>query len=106
RVVGIDISEAMLARARERAAARGLAERITLRTMDAEALAFDDAAYDVVVSLFALLHLPDPLRALREMRRVLRPGGRLVVGVGSGAPVSIQGLVHRAGRLRDLWNER
>src|SRR6185295_11910037 len=45
RVVGVDISEAMLARARERAAARGLAERITLRTMDAEALAFDDAAY-------------------------------------------------------------
>jgi SAM-dependent methyltransferase len=106
RVAGIDISEAMLTRARDAAEGRGLAERLELRAMDAEALAFGEGTFDAVVSHFALLHLPDPLRALVEMRRVLRPGGRLAVGVGAGAPLSLRGLVHRAGRVRDLWDER
>ena len=103
RIVGIDISEAMLAMARQGATARGLDERIQYQLMDAEALELEDGSRDVVVSLFALLHLPDPLRALQQMRRVLRPGGRLVAGVGSGAPVSIAGLAHRLRRLGTLW---
>ena len=106
RVMGIDISPKMVAHARERAAAQGLGGRLEYRVMDAENLDLDAAAFDVVVSLFALLHLPTPLRALTEMRRVLRPEGRLVVGVGSGAPLSARGIVHRLGRLRTLWSER
>jgi SAM-dependent methyltransferase len=106
RVLGVDISEAMLSRARGLAAARGLADRVDYRLMDAESLAFEDQSFDRVVSLFALLHMPHPLKALQEMRRVLRPGGRLAVGVGSGAPVSLSGLVHRFGRLGGLWKER
>jgi SAM-dependent methyltransferase len=106
RVLGIDISAALLDRARGIADARGLGGHVEYRLMDAEALTLEDASFDAAVSLFALLHLPDPLRALQEMRRVLRPGGRLVVGVGSGAPVSLAGLAHRAGRLGALWQER
>ena len=106
RVLGIDISPNMVSKARDRAAARGLAGRLEYRVMDAEALGLDDDGFDAVVSLFALLHLPAPLRALAEMRRVLRPGGRLVVGVGSGAPLSARGLMHRLGRLGTLWSER
>src|SRR2546423_4527767 len=51
--------------------------------MDAESLQFEAARFDIVVSLFALLHFPDPATALNEMFRVLKPGGTLVVGVGS-----------------------
>ena len=51
--------------------------------MDAESLQFEAASFDVVVSLFALLHFPDPATALNEMFRVLKPGGTLVVAVGS-----------------------
>jgi ubiquinone/menaquinone biosynthesis C-methylase UbiE len=103
-VVGIDISSAMLAQARARSGSR--ADRIEYRLMDAEALQLEDGTFDAVVSLFALLHLPDPRRAVGEMYRVLRPGGWAVVGVGSGAPVSLRGLVHRLGRLGGLWAER
>jgi SAM-dependent methyltransferase len=56
----------------------------------------------VVVSLFALPHLPDPVKAVSEMSRVLRPGGRIVVAVGSGPPFSLGGareLVRRTAAL-------
>lgn len=68
---GLDFSPAMLAVAR--AACPGLA----LRQGDAEALPFDDACFDAVVSNFGLHHVPRPGLALREARRVLRPGGRI-----------------------------
>ena len=93
-VLGIDLSEGMLETARSRAVAG-----VEFRRMDAEALELEDGSFDVVLSLFALLHFPDPLRALREMHRVLRPGGRLVLAVGSGPPlVSLDGF--RAGLRR------
>lgn len=101
-VIGIDLSDGMLAKAAEKAASFGL-KNCSFQKMDAEALDIEDQSIDAVLSLFALLHLPDPLAALREMFRTLRPGGRLVLAVGSGAPLwSWNGLVHRVSRLPDL----
>jgi ubiquinone/menaquinone biosynthesis C-methylase UbiE len=61
--------------ARRIAAARFPVERVRL---DAERLPFDDARFDTVVSTWTLCSIPDPVAALREMRRVLRPEGRYV----------------------------
>jgi ubiquinone/menaquinone biosynthesis C-methylase UbiE len=57
------------------------AANATFVRMDAEALALPDASFDVVLCALGLMYVPDPEQALREMRRVLRPGGRLVVAV-------------------------
>lgn len=73
RIVGIDLSEGMLVQARRRLG--GLP--VEFRLMDAEKLEFEDATFDVVLCGFAIWFLPDILRGMREMRRVLRPGGRL-----------------------------
>jgi ubiquinone/menaquinone biosynthesis C-methylase UbiE len=83
KVTGVDLSAEMLVAARSKALRDGLENRIQFSRLDAEALAFRDRSFDVVFSLFALLHLPDPQTALKEMFRVLRPGGRLILAVGS-----------------------
>jgi ubiquinone/menaquinone biosynthesis C-methylase UbiE len=87
KVVGADLSGGMLRTARITAAARGLAENAEFCRMDGEYLGFADGSFDLVLSLFALLHFPKPAVATREMFRVLRPGGRLVIAVGSPAPL-------------------
>jgi ubiquinone/menaquinone biosynthesis C-methylase UbiE len=102
-VAGIDLSEGMLTVARDKSNLRGLSERVRLLRMDVESLGFAAESFDAVVSLFALLHFPDPLVALREMHRVLRPRGRLVVGVGSGPPwLSWSGWWNRLSRLPEM----
>lgn len=103
-VVGIDLSDRMLATAAANAQRSGLKDLVEFQKMDAEVLALADGSFDAVVSLFALLHFPNPSAALKEMFRVLRPGGRLVVAIGSGAPLySLTGLLHRARRLPEVW---
>jgi ubiquinone/menaquinone biosynthesis C-methylase UbiE len=77
RLTGVDLSPEMLARARSRSAALGRA--IDLREADAAALPFDDDTFDTVVSTLATCAVPDERAALAEMRRVLRPGGRLLL---------------------------
>jgi SAM-dependent methyltransferase len=75
RVIGLDLNEGMLA------VARRLRPEIDWRQGDALDLPFAERAFDVVVSQFALMFFPDRPLALREMWRVLAPGGRLAVAV-------------------------
>jgi ubiquinone/menaquinone biosynthesis C-methylase UbiE len=75
-LVGVDASAAMLQRARKRAAATG--RDVKLVEAPAEALPFEDASFDTVVAIAVLCTVEDPGRALREIRRVLRPGGRFL----------------------------
>jgi SAM-dependent methyltransferase len=100
RVLGIDVSDAMLAEARS---AIGERRNVTFTSMAAESLALPDRDFDVVLSLFAVTHFADPAAALREMHRVLTPGGRLVLGVGGRAPLlSVAALSRRASRVLSL----
>ncbi len=75
RVVGLDLSPAMLRRARERVAPLGVA----LVTGDAEALPCRDGSFDAAAGHFVLALLARPAAALAELRRVLRPGGRVAL---------------------------
>jgi ubiquinone/menaquinone biosynthesis C-methylase UbiE len=77
RVTGLDLTPAMLTLARERAAALG--RDVALHVGDAEALPFPAASFDTVVATLALGSIPHVDRALAEVRRVLRPGGKLVL---------------------------
>jgi ubiquinone/menaquinone biosynthesis C-methylase UbiE len=73
-VAASDISDAMVASIAAAAAGRGLSG--DFRRMDAERLEHPDAAFDAVVCALGLMYVAEPPNALREMRRVLRPGGR------------------------------
>ncbi len=77
RVTAVDFSESMLAEARRNAGA--LADRIDFRPMDAQALAFPDDSFDVIVTRNLTWNLTDPEAAYREWRRVLRPGGAALI---------------------------
>jgi SAM-dependent methyltransferase len=80
-VSGLDLSPMMLDTARKKLADRGL--EADLREGDMAALPFADASFDVVVSMLALMHIPreDRQQVFHEVARVLRPGGRLLIGV-------------------------
>ena len=77
-VTAIDISSNMLERAAERAAARQDVS-IELLIMDVNKLSFNDRIYDVVAGSFVLTVLTDPIRALREIKRVIKPDGKLLL---------------------------
>lgn len=85
-ITGIELSPAMLAIARHRATSLGLDAE--LREGDAEHLPFGDASFDTAVSALSLCTIPRPAAAIAEMRRVLVPGGRLLLldHVGSTWP--------------------
>jgi len=78
RVTGVDLSAEMLARARTRMVQRRLANVDALLEMDAEAMAFPDAGFDIAVAMFVASVVPNPRQLLAEMRRVVRPGGHLL----------------------------
>lgn len=77
-VVGIDLSRKMLAKARGKVGELGL-EHVHLLEMDAQQLAFADDSFDHVMATFVISVVPDPVRTIAEMKRVLRPEGSLVL---------------------------
>jgi ubiquinone/menaquinone biosynthesis C-methylase UbiE len=79
-VLGTDISDHMVDAARQRAAQRGV-HQLGFARMDAEQLALPDGGFDLALCALGLMYVPDPALALRELRRVLRPGGRVGLAV-------------------------
>lgn len=74
-VVGVDISEPMLRRGRERVKAAGLERRIALESGRAEELRFESGSFDAISFTYVLRYLADPEATMVELARVLRPGG-------------------------------
>jgi ubiquinone/menaquinone biosynthesis C-methylase UbiE len=91
RVTSTDYVGALLERGRERAAAERLP--IEFLEADAEALPFDDASFDAVISTFGVMFAPDQFRAAAEMARVCRPGGR--IGLANWTPEGFIGRVFK-----------
>lgn len=79
RIVGVDLSEPMLKKARERISEEKLAHVAGVAVMDAENLAFPDESFDVVIAQYVVTAVPHPEAALNEFARVLRPGGEIVL---------------------------
>ncbi len=79
RIVGIDLSADMLALARRRVADLGLRNVDGLLEMDAEATEFSDGQFDIAVAMFVASVVPNPRRLLAELRRVVRPGGNILL---------------------------
>ncbi len=78
-VVGITISQSQVQQATELAKAEGLSDKVEFRHIDAMKMPFDDVSFDSAWAFESLFHMPDRLHVLREIARVLRPGGRLVL---------------------------
>ena len=79
RITGLDLSEGMLAVMRDKVARAGLEDRISCEQGDSEAMRFADASFDVVTIAFGIRNFAHREAALREILRVLKPGGRLVI---------------------------
>ncbi|WP_320065571.1 SAM-dependent methyltransferase [Micromonospora sp. RTGN7] len=79
-VVGVSISERQVQRANDRVASAGLAGRLSFQLADAMELPFPDESFDIVWALESLHHMPDRWHVLRQVARVLRPGGRVAIG--------------------------
>jgi phosphatidylethanolamine/phosphatidyl-N-methylethanolamine N-methyltransferase len=77
-VTGIDLSSPMLEKARERVARKGI-WNVRLLEMDAADVKFADNTFDIVYAPYLISVVPDPVVVAREMRRVCRPGGRIVI---------------------------
>ena len=79
RITGIDLSAEMLERAKARVAAEGLDNVETLLVLDAEDTGFAAGQFDIAVAMFVASVVPNPRKLLAEMRRVVRPGGHILL---------------------------
>ena len=106
KVVGIDLSDGMLATAIKKAEQKGLQSRTEFLKMDAENLTFEDNSFDAALSLYALRHFPNPDKSVNEIFRVLKPGASIVVAVGSPpALLSADGVKAAVRRLGSIWRK-
>lgn len=96
RLTGVDISEAMLDKARDRVRDLGLTNVEDIRVMDAESLSFESCSFDAVVAQYVVTAVPNPEAALDEFARVVRLGGEIVITTRIGAGVGMRGAIERA----------
>lgn len=108
----LDLSPRMLEAARTALQEAGISERaVTLQPANIQQMPYDDESFDCVIAAHVIEHLPDPVSALREMARVLKPGGAMLVIATRrsflGSLIQLKWAVHRAARheLRD-WLRR
>ncbi len=95
RVTGIDLSSRMLERAQERIDNKGL-HHCEVAEMDATKLTFADNSFDVVYAPYVISVVPDPVAVAREMHRVCRPGGRVIILNHFKSANPIMGRIERA----------
>ena len=95
RLTGVDISDAMLDKARERVSRMKLDNVEDIAVMDAEALDYPDNSFDVVVAQYVVTAVPNPERALDEFVRVVRPGGEIVITTRVGAGHGLRGGIEK-----------
>ncbi|WP_019833907.1 class I SAM-dependent methyltransferase [Sphingomonas sp. PR090111-T3T-6A] len=96
RITGVDISEPMLEKARQRVRALKLGHVEAIEVMDAENMDFPDNSFDVVVAQYVITSVPNPEKALDEFARVVRPGGEIVITTRVGAEQGIRGKIEKA----------
>ena len=100
-VRGVDLTRSMVEKATEEAEREGITN-VGFSLDDATALGFDDASFDGAVTRFSLHHIPAPWRAMAEMGRVVRPGGRVLVSDFVADPDrDVYAAVEEIERLRD-----
>jgi ubiquinone/menaquinone biosynthesis C-methylase UbiE len=110
-VTAVDFSEVALAHAKQVLANAGLRDRVTLRQGDATDLPFEDEAFDHVLMWGVLMHVPEAKKALSELGRVLKPGGKLVLSETNARSIEVgaiepaielaRRMLGRSPRLRD-----
>lgn len=94
-VVGIDLSPEMLEKARERVD-QGRLDHVTgLHEMDASDLKFPDGSFDTVVAMFVMTVVPDPEKVMRELARVVKPGGEVLLVNHFSQREGVRGWVER-----------
>lgn len=94
-VVGIDLSPEMLEKARERVAEKRLQHVTGLHEMDASDLKFPDDSFDTVVAMFVMTVVPDPEAVMRELARVTKPGGEVLLVNHFSQREGVRGWVER-----------
>jgi len=105
-ICGLDLTPAILERARRSAAAEGLAN-LDFAIGDAQALPFADGSLDIAVTSYAFHHFPDPARTMAEMARVIRPGGRVgILDIFLPSDPAVSALNNRIEIIRDASHTR
>src|SRR5919106_1899780 len=95
-ITGIDFSYSMLEKARDRAARKDVPHTVRLLQMDAADLRFADDSFDIVYAPYLISVVPDPVTVAREMRRVCRPGGRIIFLNHFRSPRRLLAAIERA----------
>src|SRR5215211_573659 len=95
-VTAIDLSPEMLKRARERVEKEGLFHVEDIMEMDAADMSFPDNSFDVVVAMYVLTVVPHPKQVMRELQRVCKPGGEVIVVNHFSKTNGLRGVVEKA----------